>query len=73
MGQEKRKHLIEWLLLIGSYGRDFLDRIIISGVVFRKDFSGAGYNWLRSDSIPLGMDQALNLVADEAFEIKEII
>ncbi|CCF05381.1 BH0509 family protein [Bacillus amyloliquefaciens] len=26
MGQAERKHLIEWLLLIGSFGRNFLDR-----------------------------------------------
>ncbi|AGF26882.1 MULTISPECIES: BH0509 family protein [Bacillus] len=26
MGQAERKHLMEWLLLIGSYGRDFLNR-----------------------------------------------
>ncbi|WP_146276959.1 MULTISPECIES: BH0509 family protein [Bacillus] len=25
MGQAERKHLIEWLLLIGSFGRDFLN------------------------------------------------
>ncbi|MCT6831639.1 MULTISPECIES: BH0509 family protein [Bacillus] len=26
MGQAERKHLIEWLLLIGSFGRAFLNR-----------------------------------------------
>ncbi|KJD59244.1 MULTISPECIES: BH0509 family protein [Bacillus] len=26
LGQAERKHLMEWLLLIGSYGRDFLNR-----------------------------------------------
>ncbi|MBY8914842.1 BH0509 family protein [Bacillus sp. YC2] len=26
MGQAERQHLIEWLLLIGSYGKDFLNR-----------------------------------------------
>ncbi|WP_369546149.1 BH0509 family protein [Bacillus velezensis] len=26
MGQAERKHLIEWLLLIGSFGREFLNR-----------------------------------------------
>ncbi|TWO94509.1 BH0509 family protein [Bacillus velezensis] len=26
MGQAEREHLIEWLLLIGSFGRAFLNR-----------------------------------------------
>ncbi|WP_409017758.1 BH0509 family protein [Bacillus velezensis] len=26
LGQAERDHLMEWLLLIGSYGRDFLNR-----------------------------------------------
>lgn len=44
-----------------------------SGVVFCKDISGVCYTELGSNSTPLGMEQAVNLLADEVLELKEII
>ncbi|MCY8051761.1 hypothetical protein MOB99_15440 [Bacillus spizizenii] len=46
---------------------------LLSGVVFRKDISGVCYTELGSNSLPLGKDQAVNLLADEVIGLKEII
>ncbi|KKB91517.1 MULTISPECIES: hypothetical protein [Bacillus] len=46
---------------------------LLSGVVFRKDISGVCYTELGSNSLPLGKNQAVNLLADEVIGLKEII
>ncbi|MCC2528215.1 hypothetical protein LKL24_12395 [Bacillus halotolerans] len=46
---------------------------LLSGVVFRKDISGVCYTELGSNSLPLGKDKAVNLLADEVIGLKEII